>query len=431
LLNYLNRLLQLSQTQPRPDHVYGWLPTSVYLGNGLAWLPGKTAFGNDTDGRWRRTLTHELGHNRDIGHWDATIRQHGFDVAAREVKTDTKLDFMVPGRLESEAWIAPELYTYLHDTMSMSLDQTGGSAEAVAGEYLLISGLINLDGTGSFDAFNRQVQTNPLPNPPAGTAYCLQLLDAASTTLSSTCFDVSFGFGDSTTPMTTAPFALTMPYPPATRQIVLKHGAVVVASRTVSNSAPSVSAAVSGGGTVKTITWSATDPDGGALSYSVLYSADNKQTWFALATDLTATTYSLDTSGLPGGSNAFVRVLATDGVNTGSADVGPFPVANKAPVAAIEAPLDQAAFAYGENVLLLGEGMDLEEGSLPDSALTWTSSLDGVLGTGKWLERSNLQLGRHVITLTARDGQGSTGSASVTIVVRSTNPMYLPMITHE
>ena len=80
LLNYLNRLLQLSQTQPRPDHVYGWLPTSVYLSNGIAWLPGKTAFGNDTDGRWRRTLTHELGHNRAIGHWAATIRPHGLAV---------------------------------------------------------------------------------------------------------------------------------------------------------------------------------------------------------------------------------------------------------------------------------------------------------------------------------------------------------------
>ena len=123
--------------------------------------------------------------------------------------------------------------------------------------------------------------------------------------------------------------------------------------------------------------------------------------------------------------------MATDGVNTGSADVGPFTVANKAPAAAIEAPLDQAAFAYGENVLLLGEGLDLEEGSLPDSALTWTSSLDGALGTGKWLERSNLRLGRHMITLTARDGQGSQSSASVTIVVQPTNPMYLPMITHE
>ena len=124
LLNYLGRLFQLSQTSPRPDHVYGWLPTSVYLGNGLAWLPGKIAFGNDTDGRWRRTFAHEVGHNRNLGHWDATIRIHGFDVAAREVREDTKLDFMVPGRLESEAWVAPEVYNYLHEKMSTALDQT-------------------------------------------------------------------------------------------------------------------------------------------------------------------------------------------------------------------------------------------------------------------------------------------------------------------
>ena len=129
LLNYLNGLLQLSQTQPRPDHVYAWLPGGVYGGNGLAWLPGKTAFGNDTDGRWRRTFAHEMGHNRNIGHWDATIRVHGFDVAAREVREDTKLDFMVPGRLENEAWIAPELYTYLHDRMVTAAGRGRSAAE--------------------------------------------------------------------------------------------------------------------------------------------------------------------------------------------------------------------------------------------------------------------------------------------------------------
>jgi hypothetical protein len=428
LLNYLNRLLQLSQTQPRPDHVYGWLPTSVYLSNGLAWLPGKTAFGNDTDGRWRRTMTHELGHNRNIGHWNATIRVHGFDVAAREVRVDTRLDFMVPGRLENEAWIAPELYTYLHEHMSTAPDQAGSPAEAVAAEYLLVSGLINLDGTGSFDAFNRQVQTNPLENPPAGTDYCLELYDTGGTRLSSTCFDVSFGFGDSTTPMTTAPFALTVPYPPATRQIVLKHGATVVASRTVSNSAPTVSASVSGGGPVKTITWTATDPDGDTLSYSVLYSADNKQSWFALATDLTATPYSLDTGLLPGGSSAFVRMVVTDGVNSGSGDAGPIAVANKAPTAVVQTPADQAVFLQGERVLLSGEGMDLEEGSLPDSALTWTSSLDGMLGTGRWLERNNLRIGAHQITLTAQDAQGSQSSQTVTIFIRSAHPVYMPLL---
>ena len=156
--------------------------------------------------------------------------------------------------------------------------------------------------------FYRQAQTDPLENPPPGTDYCLELYDAGSTKLSGTCFDVSFGFGDGTTPMTTAPFALTVPFPTTTtRQIVLKHGAAVVASRVVSNNAPTVFVSLPGGGVVKPVNWTANDVDGDTLSYSVLYSNDNMQSWFAVATDLTGTAYSLDTSTLPGGASALVR----------------------------------------------------------------------------------------------------------------------------
>ena len=181
----------------------------------------------------------------------------------------------------------------------------------MAAEYLLASGLINQDGTGSFDVFYRQMQTDPLDNPPVGTAYCLEMYDAGNTKLSSQCFDVSYGFGDSTMPVTTAPFALTVPFPPTARKIVLAHGGTPVATRTVSNNAPTVSVSSPVGGVVKTVNWTAGDVDGDTLSYSVLYSADNKQSWFAVATDLTGTTYSLDTSTLPGGASAFVRVLAS------------------------------------------------------------------------------------------------------------------------
>lgn len=441
LLNYLNRLLQLSQTSPRPDHVYGWLPPSVYGGNGLAWLPGQTAFGNDTDGRWRRTLTHEIGHNRNIGHWDATIRIHGFDVAAREVREDTRLDFMVPGRLENEAWVAPEIYTYLHDTMSTVYEQSAVAAnavvKAVADEYLLASGLINQDGTASFDVFYRQTQADPLDNPPTGTAYCLELYDAGSTQatalrpLSSTCFDVSYDFGDSTTPMTTAPFALTVPFPPTTRQIVLKHGATVIATRTVSSNGPVVSVSLSGGGMVKTVNWTANDLDGDTLSYSVLYSNDNKQSWFAVATDLASAeatiTYGLDTSTLPGGTNAFVRILASDGVNTGQADAGPFVVNGKEPTALISAPVDGSTFAPGENVLLVGDGFDLEDGSLPDSRLIWSSDRDGVLGIGRTVERNDLSAGTHHVTLTVGDSAGNQATATSTLTIRRP-ATYLPLI---
>lgn len=429
LLNYLNRLLQLSQASPRPDHVYGWLPASVYLSNGLAWLPGQTAFGNDTDGRWRRTLTHEIGHNRNLGHWDATIGAHGFDVAAREVRADTRLDFMVPGRLENEAWVAPGVYTYLHESMvtTMAQESPFGGAEATAAEYLLASGLINQDGTANFDVFYRQTQADPLDNPPAGTAYCLELYDAGSTKLSGTCFDISFGFGDSATPMTTAPFALTVPFPPTARQVMLKHGSTIVAARWISNNTPTINVALPAGGTVKTVTWTAADLDGDALSYSVLYSADDKGSWYAVATDLTATTYSLDTAQLPGGTAAYVRILASDGVNTGQADAGPFVVAGKAPTALINAPADGAAYAPGQTVLLIGDGFDPEDGSLPESRFIWTSDRDGMLGTGRTVERADLSVGTHTLTLTVGDSQGNQATASVTLKVRRPG-VYLPVI---
>ena len=429
LLNYLNRLLQLSQTSPRPDHVYAWLPGGVSGSNGLGWYPGQTAFGNDTDGRWRRTFAHELGHNRNIGHWDATIRIHGFDVAAREVREDTKLDFMVPGRLENEAWIAPELYTYLHGKIVMAAEQDITPAQAVADEYLLASGLINQDGTVSLDAFYRQAQTDPLDNPPVGTAYCLELYDAGNTKLSSQCFDVSYDFGDSTMPMTTAPFALTVPFPTAVKKIVLTHDGATVATRTVSNNSPTVSVSLSGGGAVKTINWTANDLDGDTLSYTLLYSADNKQNWFAVATDLTATSYSLDTSALPGGTSAFVRLLASDGINTGQGDAGPFAVTGKAPTALINSPADGATYPPGQTVMLVGDGFDLEDGSLPDSSLGWLSDRDGVLGTSRTIERNDLSEGTHHITLVAMDSQGNQATDSITLRIRRPNlGIYLPLI---
>ena len=425
LLNYLNRLLQLSQASPRPDHVYGWLPAGVFGGNGLAWLPGQTAFGNDTDGRWRRTFAHELGHNYNLGHWDATIGAHGFDVAAREVRTDTRLDFMVPGRLENEAWVAPGVYTYLHENMATAKAQSS-SGEEGATEYLLVSGLINQDGTGSFDAFYRQAQADPLENPPDGTAYCLELYDASNTKLSGRCFDVSYGFGDSTIPMPTAPFALTVPFPPTAQRIVLTHGAATVATRTISDHAPLVVASLPTGDVTKTVNWAALDQDNDPLSYSILYSNDNKRSWYALATELTATTYSLDTGTLPGGTAAYVRILASDGVNTGQADAGPFVVAGKPPTALISAPADGATVAPGQAVLLIGDGFDPEDGSLPDDRFIWTSNRDGVLGMGPTVERT-LSGGTHTITLTVGDSQGNQATASIVLKVRR-GGVYLPVI---
>jgi hypothetical protein len=74
--------------------------------------------------------------------------------------------------------------------------------------------------------------------------------------------------------------------------------------------------------------------------------------------------------------------------------------------------------------------MDMEDGSLGDSALSWVSSIDGALGTGQLLEVS-LSPGIHTITLTATDSGGLTSTASIQITVVETptiNQLFLPLI---
>ena len=52
----------------------------------------------------------------------------------------------------------------------------------------------------------------------------------------------------------------------------------------------------------------------------------------------------------------------------------PFSVANKPPTAAIISPPANARFNTDETVVLQGSGLDLEDGSLGDSTLTWRST---------------------------------------------------------
>lgn len=76
----LRRIAELREDlDPRPDHLYGWLPGGVFCGNGYGQVgaslvsPAHNAYGNDTDdapatSRYRRTLAYELEHNYSLRH---------------------------------------------------------------------------------------------------------------------------------------------------------------------------------------------------------------------------------------------------------------------------------------------------------------------------------------------------------------------------
>ena len=83
----------------------------------------------------------------------------------------------------------------------------------------------------------------------------------------------------------------------------------------------------------------------------------------------------------------------------------------------IHAPSDGEQFDVGDEITFTGSAIDLQDGELSGDYLVWTSSIDGVIGTGIEFTRDDLTEGTHEITLTATNSQGETGTATITITI--------------
>ena len=106
---------------------------------------------------------------------------------------------------------------------------------------------------------------------------------------------------------------------------------------------------------------------------------------------------------------------------TATATVGitvtPFDSSNRPPQVRIVLPVAGAAIPTATPVVLLGTATDPEDGPLIGGALTWSSSLDGPLGTGDSLQLDSLTTGRHTLTLRAEDSGGAVNEATLVVTV--------------
>lgn len=443
LLDRLNQIL-LASSAPHPDHIYGWLPSGAYTGNGFAQTPGTAAFGNDTQipDRWRRTFAHEIGHNYGLPHGNLTTDgRHWFDVYDRVIKPvpasvggSDLLDMMVPDRLESEAWISPTNYNYLVGKLCSGNSPAAPntpSQPVAGGDHLLVTGLVFSSTmlTGSLDPIYHST-TAPISVPPAGGDYCLNLRNGI-TLLGQYCFDQIFE-GDSVTPVHGMPFGMVITYPVGLNRVELTTGGgTLLASRVASAGSPTITLnfpntmGLTFTGT-QTITWTAADPDGDPLTYDLLYSRDNGATWIGLDSGITETSYMLNFANVAGASGGRLKVQASDGISsTEAVSALPFAVPNKPPIAMIIAPSSGVGFSPRVTVTLEGRGLDLQVGALGDSALSWTSSKDGALGTGRLLE-TMLSAGLHTITLTVTNSGGL--SAMTSIQLNAGSQVFLPVV---
>jgi hypothetical protein len=304
------------------------------------------------------------------------------------------------------------------------VSRSGGVAVAISGTVKLATGEVELDPLWT----RRGLRLTP--EKPAG-AYAIELRGAGGKLLARHRFapdDIS----DSATPAAVrAMIHEVVAFPPATKQIVITHGAKTLASVPVSAHAPTVQLVApidrDARGAQITLRWRGYDADGDELRYTVLYSPDGKA-FTPVATALKQTSLRVDLRSLPGGPNPRFEVMASDGVLT-SSDISArgLEVPMKPPRVSIAAPAARAQITADRPITFVGAAADLQDGSLPASALVWRSSLDGVLGRGPSIT-ATLKPGTHVITLTGTNKAGLSATATTTVTGTAVPPVVVASI---
>jgi hypothetical protein len=183
------------------------------------------------------------------------------------------------------------------------------------------------------------------------------------------------------------------------------------------NSAPRVAigAPLTGGsfagGTVVAFSGTATDTQDGDLTSRLAWTS---------SIDGTIGTGGSFTRTLSSGSHTIRAAVTDSGGLATSAQVSITviePESNTAPTVTISSPATGASVPEGTALAFSGVAQDLEDGSLT-GLLSWTSSLDGAIGTGGSFSRV-LSVGSHTITATVRDSSGLTGFRRVNVTVAS------------
>ncbi|MDZ4829889.1 MAG: hypothetical protein SGJ09_06780, partial [Phycisphaerae bacterium] len=471
----LNKLNDIRNTQipaagyPKPEFVFGWLPGNPYSGNGQAsGIPSAVAFGNTEASRFQRTFAHEIGHCWGEQHNSLTIGTVGFDVLSQlldplalpPVMITTKKDVMYAGQLTNAAWVAPGTFNdCINDDRSActsdndSLEGGGGASDSprgerclrIAGEYQHDRGVIVLEQSQRIDL------AEPTTSDPAGDVI-VSAFDAGGQLLTSirmrtgTARECCSGNGL----LSRTPFYALLPETVAGKSIASVSVKDIVSRKVIATQARSANAPtaavtaigsampkqVAGVGGVDAaaaldgdveVRWAASDADGDALTAMLLYSPDGGDAWVPLSVNLSneisgaENSFVFNTSNVPQsiGPNGIVKVRVSDGMNIVD---GEFPVGmmfglGTPPDVNIISPNANITVPQFASVVLQASAWDMDDQLLPESSVSWTSDIDGALGTGRLFVVNRLSPGTHTLTLTGTDSSGLSQIQEVTLTV--------------
>ena len=357
------------------------------------------------------------------------INQFGYDLIQDEVIPKDYQVFMHP-HPSAIKWISPFEFKAIFN--KLKAPDTSKNSTPATRTYLLFSGVVHIDNQVEFEPIWEVTASEPPILPPNGDDYCVDLLDSSESVLDSHCFDLEFVDPLTGDVLDMQYFAVSLFKNPVGKYILLRKNSTELGRVSASDTLPQVTLTSPTGegpftGNLE-VAWSGSDLDGDDLHYNLLYSPDDGSIWYPVAINLTDTMTTLDLDWVMGSSQARLRVEVSDGFHCSSDESSSiFVVDDKNPWVTISHP-QEGAVIQGMMTNLSGSGVDLEDGSLSDSSLVWTSDIDGVLGEGNLLWDVSLSGGLHQITLTATDSQHNTASETISIMVVPERVIFLPLI---
>jgi hypothetical protein len=154
---------------------------------------------------------------------------------------------------------------------------------------------------------------------------------------------------------------------------------------------------------------SANDGEDGDLGASILWSSDRDGALGGGA--------SLNVTSLSVGTHVLAGVVTDSGGLAANAQINvTINAPNMAPSVGITAPISGAQFLQGVSVGFTGSASDPEDLDL-SASISWSSSIDGSLGSGASLSRSDLSLGTHILSADVMDSGGLPGHAEIAVVI--------------
>ncbi|MDD4680573.1 MAG: hypothetical protein PHP79_06765, partial [Clostridia bacterium] len=245
---------------------------------------------------------------------------HPFEIGRRNLMKDLD-SFMGSALAADKSWITPSIWKSLYKSFDPKTKGASGSSSSGSGSneqaetvVMEVAGKITKTGEIEFIMPWRSYITTEAIEQNVGE-YEIQAVDASGRIIAQQ------GFSATALLLTDPPqiqddavfVNVQIPLLSGTNKFQVVEGENLLGEIQVSPGIPSVEIISSPVGTLSSGTipleWTANDPDGDKLYYTVEYSNDGI-TWIVLESELTDTKLSIDVGELPGGEQAIIRIIA-------------------------------------------------------------------------------------------------------------------------